>query len=331
MHGCGYCEHVCPSRELSLTPRQRILVRREMVRQERQGGATPLLRALEADYQYLGINTCAGDGMCQTQCPVEIDTGALIKRFRHRGHSPRAEAVAHGIAKRYAIAEPLARTSLRVGHVVQSSLGSGAMIGVTGLIRRVVGNELFPLWSKDMPRPTSGQLPDTTKTGAQAVYFPACINRIFGHSPGELSGMTLPEAFVALTRRAGVPVYIPENVAGICCGTPWHSKGYVDGNKLMANKSIERCWGGRPGEDPHSRGRKLLHPRLPHLPQRPHAGEPGQVRPPRVCRQRGVCSRRAAPEAADRSQAPPPWPCTLFAGRRDAPHHQAREYREGAR
>ena len=105
-----------------------------------------------------------------------------------------------------------------------------------------MGNELFPLWSKDMPQPTSGRLPDTTKTGAQAVYFPACINRIFGHSPGELSGMTLPEAFVALTRRAGVPVYIPENVAGICCGTPWHSKGYVDGNKLMANKSIERCW-----------------------------------------------------------------------------------------
>jgi D-lactate dehydrogenase len=246
---CGYCEHVCPSRELSLTPRQRIVVRREMVRQEREGGATPLLRALEADYQYLGINTCAGDGMCQTQCPVEIDTGALIKRFRHRGHSPRAEAVANGIAKRYAIAEPLARTSLRVGHAVQSSLGSGAMIGVTGLIRSVVGNELFPLWSKDMPRPTSGRLPDTTQTGAQAIYFPACINRIFGHSPGELSGMTLPEAFVALTRRAEVPVYIPENVAGICCGTPWHSKGYVDGNKLMANKSIERCWewssGGR--------------------------------------------------------------------------------------
>ena len=40
---CGYCEHVCPSRELSLTPRQRILVRREMVRQERRGRchATP--------------------------------------------------------------------------------------------------------------------------------------------------------------------------------------------------------------------------------------------------------------------------------------------------
>jgi D-lactate dehydrogenase len=87
---CGYCEHVCPSRELSLTPRQRIGVRREMVQQEQQGGTTALLQALEADYPYLGNHTCAGDGMCQTQCPVHIDTGALIKRFRHRSHSPRA-------------------------------------------------------------------------------------------------------------------------------------------------------------------------------------------------------------------------------------------------
>jgi D-lactate dehydrogenase len=239
---CGYCEHVCPSRELSLTPRQRIVVHREMVRQEQQGGTTPLLRALEADYQYLGLNTCAGDGMCQTQCPVHIDTGALIKRFRHRDHSLRAEAVARGIAKRYALAEPLARASLRMGHVVQATLGSGAMIGVTGLIRKVVGNELFPLWSKDMPRPAPGRLPTTTRAGAQAVYFPACINRIFGHSPGEPDGMALSEAFLALTRRAGVQVYIPKDVAGICCGTPWHSKGYMDGNELMANRSIERCW-----------------------------------------------------------------------------------------
>jgi len=246
---CGYCEHVCPSRELSLTPRQRIVVRREMVQQEQQGGTTALLQALEADYPYLGNHTCAGDGMCQTQCPVHIDTGALIKRFRHRSHSHRAEAVARGIANRYATAEPLARTSLRMGHLVQATLGSGAMIGLTEVLRKTVGNELFPLWSKDMPKPAPGRLPKAERDGAQAVYFPACINRIFGHSPGERSGTTLPEAFLAITRRAGVPVYVPEDVAGICCGTPWHSKGYVDGNDLIANRSIERCWewseGGR--------------------------------------------------------------------------------------
>jgi D-lactate dehydrogenase len=65
---------------------------------------------------------------------------------------------------------------------------------------------------------------------------------MFGHSPGESNGLSLPETFLTLTRRAGVPVHIPDNVAGICCGTPWHSKGYVDGNKLIVNRSIERCW-----------------------------------------------------------------------------------------
>ncbi len=34
---CGYCEPKCPSRELTLTPRQRIVVRREMARQQDTG------------------------------------------------------------------------------------------------------------------------------------------------------------------------------------------------------------------------------------------------------------------------------------------------------
>jgi D-lactate dehydrogenase len=117
------------------------------------------------------------------------------------------------------------------------------------VFRKVVGNELFPLWSEDMPEPAPGRLPAAMRDGARAVYFPACINRIFGHSPGERSGTTLPEAFLDLTRRAGVPVYIPEDVAGSCCGTPWHSKGYVDGNDLIANRSIERCWEWSEGGD----------------------------------------------------------------------------------
>ena len=70
---CGFCERVCPSRELSLTPRQRIVVRREMVRQASTKDRSPLLQALEQDYPYMGIDTCAGDGMCATACPVNIN------------------------------------------------------------------------------------------------------------------------------------------------------------------------------------------------------------------------------------------------------------------
>lgn len=70
---CGYCEHLCPSRELTLTPRQRIVVRREMARQELHSGNSPLLKELQQDFTYKGLDTCAGDGMCSTACPVGIN------------------------------------------------------------------------------------------------------------------------------------------------------------------------------------------------------------------------------------------------------------------
>src|SRR3954451_6970342 len=88
---CGFCEPVCPSRDLTTTPRQRILLRREI---ERQPAGSPLREALLEEYEYDGIETCAADGTCRLACPVGIDTGKLIKQFRAREHSERAEAAA---------------------------------------------------------------------------------------------------------------------------------------------------------------------------------------------------------------------------------------------
>ena len=53
---CGFCEPVCPSRNVTTTPRQRIALRREMARQEEW---SPLLRVLLEQYEYLAIETCA--------------------------------------------------------------------------------------------------------------------------------------------------------------------------------------------------------------------------------------------------------------------------------
>ncbi|EQD54096.1 D-lactate dehydrogenase, partial [mine drainage metagenome] len=78
---CGFCEPVCPSRNLTITPRQRIALRREMVRAEADGDQA-LLEHLRHRFEYDGLSTCAADGMCQTACPVEIDTGQLVKHLR---------------------------------------------------------------------------------------------------------------------------------------------------------------------------------------------------------------------------------------------------------
>ena len=93
-----------------------------------------------------------------------------------------------------------------------------------------------------MPRAAPAKLPETSREGAAAVYLPACINRMFGASPNDGAGLGLPEAIVEVSRRAGMPVWIPPDVAGSCCATPWSSKGFREGNAYMANQTVERLW-----------------------------------------------------------------------------------------
>ena len=238
---CGYCEPKCPSRELTLSPRQRIVVRREVTRLGLTGEDPALKASLQDAYQYMAVDTCAADGLCATACPVSIDTGALIKRLRRTGHSARANAVALKLARHFRAIEPLVRMGLRSGHLVQSLFGPGPMVALTRLIRAAAGQATHQ-WSREMPRPAKARLPVTSPEGAEAIYFPACISRLMGALPGEPADQSLPEVLVALARRAGVGLHIPDDPQGVCCGVPFSSKGYAEAHAFTVNQAIERFW-----------------------------------------------------------------------------------------
>ncbi|NML53844.1 FAD-binding oxidoreductase [Streptomyces sp. R302] len=236
---CGFCEPTCPSHDLTTTPRQRIVLRREMLRQA--DGSPVELRLLEA-YGYDAVDTCAGDSTCRLACPVGIDTGALMKEFRHERHSPREERIAALAARRFRAVEASAR--LAVG--AADRLGDGLLARVTGLARKAVRPDLVPEWLPEIPGAAPRRLPRTHRPAAVAVYYPACVNRVFGN-PDDAPGPSLPEAVVAVSARAGKPVWIPDDVAGTCCATIWHSKGYERGNEVMANRIVEAAWGWTAG------------------------------------------------------------------------------------
>jgi D-lactate dehydrogenase len=206
---CGFCEPVCPSRHLTTTPRQRIVLRREIARQP---AGSPVQEALLAELGYEALDTCAADGSCQLACPVGIDTGRLVKELRSVRHTPRAERTALATAKRWGTVESASRTALRVGG---------------GAARRTRKG-------RALPGAAEARLPGTTREGAAAVYVPSCTNRIFGGGP--------IEALVAVSARAGLPVWIPADVAGNCCGLPWSSKGYGAAHRHKANELVERLW-----------------------------------------------------------------------------------------
>jgi D-lactate dehydrogenase len=210
---CGFCEPVCPSRNLTTTPRQRIVLRREIARQPE---GSPLRGALEQEYEYDGLDTCAADGSCRLACPLGIDTGKLVKELREEKHSPRAEALALRAAKRWGGVEKASRAGLRLGGPLARRTKHGA----------------------GLPSAASGKLPSTQRQGATAVYIPSCTNRIFGNPRRGLA-----EALVEVSARAGLPVWIPAEVTGSCCGLPWSSKGFGGAHRHKANEMVERLWG----------------------------------------------------------------------------------------
>jgi len=235
---CGFCEPVCPSRNVTMTPRQRIALRREMARQE-DGSA--MLSQLQKEYQYDGIETCAGDGMCSLPCPIGINTGTLIKQFRALENSPTAEAIALNLAKNWKMIEPLARVSLRGAHVFSTVFGVKSLTALTSVARSIVSPDLIPAVPGPMPLAAS-RLPKTEREGAAAVYFTACINRMFGRDPDSSDNPSLAEILVTLSKRAGKPLWIPPDVAGLCCSTPWRSKGFHKGHKYMAEAVADAMW-----------------------------------------------------------------------------------------
>ncbi|MFW2427720.1 hypothetical protein, partial [Aliarcobacter butzleri] len=75
------CEPPCPSNELPLTPRQRIVINREISRLETIGNYKDAKEYKEL-YQYDGIEACATRSLCPAACPVKLDTGRLTKHLR---------------------------------------------------------------------------------------------------------------------------------------------------------------------------------------------------------------------------------------------------------
>jgi D-lactate dehydrogenase len=238
---CGFCEPRCPSLDLTLTPRQRIVVRREMARLSRDPADGPALAGLEADFPYMALDTCAVDGLCATACPVGIDTGQFTKRLRRLRHSAAAQRRATRVAESLAKLEPIMRLGLSMARLTQALVGAPLMAGATATLRSLTGKQI-PRWSGGLPKRASGRIPATSPSGAHAVYVPSCISRVMGHLPGEPDELELMEAFVAVASRAGIPLYIPPDVAGTCCGVPFSSKGYDEANRLAVNRAVERFW-----------------------------------------------------------------------------------------
>ncbi len=250
---CGFCEVQCPSRNLTLTPRQRIVVYREMSRLKASGGSRvdqrasedsrDRLNALSKAYQYQAVETCATDGLCSLACPVSIDTGKMIKYLRWHDLGALPHAVARLLANNMSAVTGTMNLMLRLVGAAHAVLGTKLMGGIAGGIRKLSGNRI-PLWNKYMPHGTPSVIASVAKralrvppqAGQSVVYFPTCINRTMGKSVDYDHEPDLIHKTVSLLQKAGFEVRFPKNLSNLCCGMAFDSKGFKEEGKIKADE-----------------------------------------------------------------------------------------------
>ncbi len=121
--------------------------------------------------------------MCQTACPVLINTGDLVKRLRKRGQ-PRPAAAGWTLAAKHwgavtrgaAAGLTACRTCRRRSPRPSAAANRGGPRG--GRHRQV------PLWSRELPGGGPRRRRPAPAGEPAAVYLPACVNTMFGPADG---------------------------------------------------------------------------------------------------------------------------------------------------
>ena len=155
-------------------------------------------------------------------------TGPAARRARWRSTpaswSRSCAPDAHGPRERERARE-LARPATDAVERAARPRGSGPAATVRcAAASRACGSHERPHAPASAPAPRAAVRPRAR--GPRPCTCPSCVNRIFGN-PRERARArpSLPEALVAISARAGLPLWIPDDVAGHCCGLPVELEG----------------------------------------------------------------------------------------------------------
>mmetsp|Transcript_14411 Transcript_14411/g.39044 ORF Transcript_14411/g.39044 Transcript_14411/m.39044 type:complete len:1096 (-) Transcript_14411:437-3724(-) len=237
---CGFCESNCPSKDLSLTPRQRITVFREMHRLNTLPNPSPVekerYQQMKEAYEYDGLDTCAADGMCQEKCPVKINTGDLVKQIRsdQMTSEGRASAVATWMANHFNVINSGVPRVLDTISFFHSILGPKPLQFISSWLNKM-SNHMIPEWNPYLPKgasPLKAPLPPApapaSRIPRKVVYLPSCVTRMMGPSASDTEKESVHDKLMSLFAKAGYEVIIPKEVDSQCCGMIFNSRGFKD-------------------------------------------------------------------------------------------------------
>ena len=231
---CGFCEVNCVSCGFTLSSRTRIAVQREIARRKAAGEP---YEALEKAYKYPGMDTCAGDGLCSTSCPMGINVADLTHQLRQETLSPSGKWLGAWVAEHFRGTKVAIRGTLGLAAGARFVLGKTVMSGI-GKGLHATG---LPLWTPEFPLPVKVRKPLQVNRPNKVVYFPSCLNQTMGRAPKD-KVKPLASEMVELLNKAGYEVLFPPRMESLCCGTIWESKGMPDVADKKVKELEEALW-----------------------------------------------------------------------------------------
>ncbi|MBS6484791.1 FAD-binding and (Fe-S)-binding domain-containing protein [Veillonella sp.] len=212
---CGFCEKHCPSRNLTLTPRQRIALLRETKRLENEGNFT-LAAELKKGYEYFGVDTCAACSMCKGLCPLSIDTAQIALSMRRI--DPPAPELAKKIYDNFPTTLQMARAGVSLEGIAGSIVTQKAISKITEGLHGVTG--ITPYIPKTTPKANRYRLRSRIKPTnfEKVVYFSTCANRAFKPNQGYDDERSLQQVVESLCNKAHIDIIYPEHIENLCCG-----------------------------------------------------------------------------------------------------------------
>lgn len=215
---CGFCERFCPSRNLTLTPRQRIVVFREIERLKALQNPTQEekweLEELERDYAYFGVQTCATCGMCAMACPLQIAAGKVSIICNHP--SQKALSIAKKVSQNMPQAVKIARFGVASSNLISKLIGKKNLKSLTLAMNKKFRTPIAPIF---MPSLNHYKLQSKISSNPQKViYFTSCLNRVFAPNESAKDKRSIQEVFESLCKKSKIDVIYPKGIEKMCCG-----------------------------------------------------------------------------------------------------------------
>lgn len=227
---CGFCESQCPSKNLTMTPRRRINILRELKLLKTKNENQTLISEIYKNLEYELSDTCAADGLCSIACPVNIDTGQLTKIHRGENRSAITNGIALSSVKYFRYTTKLLKYFGMVSNSIGKIIGWNNLKHLSTQLNKMTERK-FPIISKPI-NILNIYLPSELKTSKpkmRAIYFPSCITRQMQSEA--INRVT--DNIKSICQKADIDFTYPQNIFSLCCGMPYSSKGFDSAFEAM--------------------------------------------------------------------------------------------------